>query len=72
MLSTGIPEFLKDEGAGEPVTVDGYKYFLDDGSWLMIRVSGTEAVTRVYAESSSSQRLDYLHKLGKKLLSDLN
>jgi phosphomannomutase len=72
LLSTRIPELLKNEGAREPVTVDGYKYFLDDGSWLMIRVSGTEAVTRVYVESSSSQRLDYLHKLGKKLLSDLN
>ena len=72
LLSTGIPELLKNEGAGGPVTVDGYKYFLDDGSWLMIRISGTEPVTRVYVESSSSQRLDYLHKLGKKLLSDLN
>ena len=72
LLSTRIPELLKDEGAREPVTVDGYKYFLDDGSWLMIRVSGTEAVTRIYVESSSSQRLDYLHKLGEKLLSDLN
>jgi len=37
----------------------------------MIRVSGTEAVTRVYVESSSKQRLDYLHKIGKKLLTDL-
>ncbi|MCL5071503.1 MAG: phosphoglucomutase/phosphomannomutase family protein, partial [Actinobacteria bacterium] len=72
LLSSRIPELLKNEGAREPVTVDGYKYFLDDGSWLMIRVSGTEAVTRVYVESSSDQRLDYLHKLGKKLLSDLN
>src|SRR4030042_5773152 len=72
LLSTRIPELLKNEGAREPVTVDGYKYFLDDGSWLMIRVSGTEAVTRIYVESSSSQRLDYLHKLGEKLLSDLN
>jgi alpha-D-glucose phosphate-specific phosphoglucomutase len=67
-LSTRIPELLKNEGAREPVTVDGYKYFLDDGSWLMIRISGTEAVTRVYVESSSSQRLDYLHKLGKKII----
>jgi alpha-D-glucose phosphate-specific phosphoglucomutase len=72
LLSTRIPEPLKNEGAGEPVTGDGYKYFLADGSWLMIRVSGTEAVTRVYVESSSSQRLEHLHKLGKKLLSDLN
>jgi len=68
LLSTGVPELLKNEGAGEPVTVDGYKYFFNDGSWLMIRISGTEAVTRVYAESSSNQKLDHLHKLGKKIL----
>ncbi len=72
LLSTRIPELLKNEGAAEPITVDGYKYFLSDGSWIMIRVSGTEAVTRVYVESSSNQKLDYLHKLGQKLLSDLN
>jgi alpha-D-glucose phosphate-specific phosphoglucomutase len=72
LLSAGIPELLQNEGAGEPVTIDGYKYFLNDGSWLMIRVSGTEAVTRVYVESSSNQRLDYLHKLAKKILADLN
>ena len=39
------------------VTIDGYKYILNDGSWLMIRPSGTEAVVRVYSESFSSERL---------------
>ena len=34
--------------------VDGYKFRLEDGSWVMIRPSGTEPVLRVYSESSSS------------------
>lgn len=35
----------------EVQTIDGYKYFLDDQRWVMIRPSGTEPVLRVYAEA---------------------
>ncbi|CAN5631254.1 phosphoglucomutase/phosphomannomutase family protein [soil metagenome] len=35
--------------------LDGYKYFFDNGDWLMIRASGTEPVLRTYAESSSKE-----------------
>jgi phosphomannomutase len=34
--------------------VDGFKFRLDEGSWVMIRPSGTEPVLRVYSESSNS------------------
>jgi phosphomannomutase len=34
--------------------LDGYKFRLDNGSWVMIRPSGTEPVLRVYSESSDS------------------
>lgn len=35
--------------------IDGFKFRLTDGSWVMIRPSGTEPVLRVYSESHSSQ-----------------
>lgn len=55
-----IREKLKDkkitEINGYAVTAvnecDGYKYFLNDGSWMLFRFSGTEPVLRIYAEAS--------------------
>ncbi|MEG3847532.1 phosphoglucomutase/phosphomannomutase family protein [Microcoleus sp. herbarium19] len=33
--------------------VDGYKFRLGDGSWLLIRFSGTEPVLRLYSEAAT-------------------
>lgn len=38
-------------------TVDGYKFRLEDGSWLLIRFSGTEPVLRLYCEASSLEQV---------------
>ena len=34
---------------------DGYKFFFNDDSWLMIRPSGTEPVLRTYSEAPSRE-----------------
>ena len=45
---------------------DGTKYICEDGSWLLLRLSGTEPKLRIYSETSSRKRsLEYL-KFGKK------
>ncbi|MBX7224799.1 MAG: hypothetical protein K1X55_02085 [Chitinophagales bacterium] len=31
--------------------IDGYKFHLDENSWVMLRASGTEPVLRIYSES---------------------
>ncbi|TVQ67839.1 MAG: phosphoglucomutase/phosphomannomutase family protein [Balneolaceae bacterium] len=34
-------------------TTDGIKHLMEDGSWLLVRPSGTEPVLRIYAEASN-------------------
>ena len=41
-------------------TVDGYKVFFEDDSWLLARLSGTEDLMRIYGESDTSGNLDTL------------
>ena len=49
--------------------LDGYKYFFDDNTWLMIRASGTEPVLRLYAEGDSKEiAFDILEEAKKTLL----
>jgi alpha-D-glucose phosphate-specific phosphoglucomutase len=52
-------------------TMDGYKYVLDDGSWLGIRLSGTEPVARLYLEANTPKRLKALAVEGRKLLESI-
>lgn len=39
---------------------DGFKFIFDDGSWLLIRPSGTEPVLRLYSEAGEAQTVDEL------------
>lgn len=46
---------------------DGFRYKLEDGSWLLMRFSGTEPLVRIYAESSSSEEVQKLLQYGQEL-----
>ncbi len=48
-------------------TNDGYKFFVTDGSWVMIRTSGTEPLCRIYAEATSAAIRDQLLADGETL-----
>ncbi|MFN2481158.1 MAG: phosphoglucomutase/phosphomannomutase family protein [Pyrinomonadaceae bacterium] len=47
---------------------DGVKFIFADGSWLLLRPSGTEPVVRIYAESESADDLEVLIEQGRKFL----
>jgi phosphomannomutase len=49
-------------------TIDGWKYFFDNGDWLMIRASGTEPVLRNYAESATTEKAFAILKAAEKTL----
>jgi phosphomannomutase len=49
-------------------TTDGFRLFLVDESWLLIRFSGTEPLVRIYAEAESLGRARELLDEGKKLI----
>ncbi|HEY2953178.1 MAG TPA: phosphoglucomutase/phosphomannomutase family protein [Verrucomicrobiae bacterium] len=46
---------------------DGVKFVARDGSWLMLRGSGTEPILRIYAEAKSDADAQRLLKLGVQL-----
>lgn len=57
-LQTDPPQVV----AGQPVrsiqAIDGYKFCLGDGYWLLIRFSGTEPLLRLYCEAPSVAQVE--------------
>ena len=49
-------------------TNDGFKFFLDDGTWLLIRTSGTEPLVRVYTEATSADLREAMLVAGERLV----
>ena len=66
-LSEGAPSQIDGVSVEDVQTADGVKYYLDDGSWLLIRPSGTEPVLRVYAEAPDAARVSALLAFGEEV-----
>jgi phosphomannomutase len=63
------------ELGGQPIartvsleTNDGFKFFLADGTWLLIRTSGTEPLVRVYTEATSADLRETMLVAGERLV----
>jgi len=48
-------------------SADGVKFVAADGSWLMLRGSGTEPILRIYAEARSDADAQALLRVGQRL-----
>jgi phosphomannomutase len=46
-------------------TIDGFRYFMADNSWLLIRFSGTEPVLRIYSEAGSPEQVQKIILAGR-------
>jgi phosphoglucomutase len=80
-LTDNVAAKLKEKLAQEPTEIggrkieninrlDGVKFNFADGSWMLMRPSGTEPLVRIYAESESSADVDELIETGRKYLLD--
>ncbi|MBU0952268.1 MAG: phosphoglucomutase/phosphomannomutase family protein [Elusimicrobia bacterium] len=52
-------------------TLDGFKFILEDGSWVGMRLSGTEPLVRLYFESNSQQKIETIQKDTEKIIAAL-
>lgn len=53
------------------IDIDGRKMLLDDGSWIMIRPSGTEPKVRFYVEARSNAETALLVETAKSMLAEI-
>ncbi|OLE53119.1 MAG: phosphoglucomutase [Acidobacteria bacterium 13_1_20CM_3_53_8] len=74
-VQASLAEKLKQDPndiGGRPIErtnrTDGVKFIFADGSWLLMRPSGTEPLVRIYAERESKKDLEVLLEQGRKYL----
>jgi phosphomannomutase len=70
-LINQAPAVIGGEKVGEICKIDGIKYLIADGSWLLIRPSGTEPVLRVYAEGRSPEMVTALMGYGEQVAASI-
>ena len=61
----------KEKTITEVIDIDGRKMILDDGSWIMIRPSGTEPKVRFYVEARSKAETPLLVQSAKSMLAQI-
>ncbi len=67
-LTKHLPKKVAGLDVVQVNTSDGFKFILKDGSWLLIRFSGTEPLIRVYSEALSLKSLQAILGDGRKII----
>jgi phosphoglucomutase len=67
-LSSDPPDSIGGRRVAEVNRMDGVKYIFDDGSWILLRMSGTEPLVRCYAETNTKEELEVLLETGSKFV----
>ncbi|MBM4429348.1 MAG: phosphoglucomutase/phosphomannomutase family protein [Chloroflexi bacterium] len=49
-------------------SLDGFRYTLEDGGWVLIRFSGTEPLLRIYTETTDQTRVQAILADGRKIV----
>jgi phosphomannomutase len=70
-LKTKAPKMIVDKKVVKVKDTDGYKFICEDSSWLMLRLSGTEPILRIYAEAPSEAKAMKILNFGKDLANSI-
>lgn len=70
-LDAASPERLGARRVVRVETLDGRKYWLDDGAWVLVRPSGTEPLLRIYVEAPTAEEVEQLHADAEALVERL-
>lgn len=65
LLANEQPKDFANLRVKEVKALDGYKFILEDDSWILFRLSGTEPLLRIYCESRSIENVTKLLEEGK-------
>ncbi len=75
LQSYGVGALVKvgevDQRIAEVIAIDGRKMIFEDGSWLMIRPSGTEPKVRFYVESRTAAGTGNLVQAARAMLKEI-
>jgi alpha-D-glucose phosphate-specific phosphoglucomutase len=66
-VAAARPKELAGVGVVGQDTIDGYRFELENGGWLLIRFSGTEPLIRIYTEVPEKRLVPELLKAGREL-----
>jgi phosphomannomutase len=67
-LADDPPRQLAGQKVASINTLDGSKFMLPDGAWLLIRPSGTEPLIRIYAEAQSEEEVAEIQQAAHELV----
>ncbi|MFI5251749.1 MAG: phosphoglucomutase/phosphomannomutase family protein [Bacteroidota bacterium] len=67
-LKNNIPKTIAGNKIVESKTSDGFKFITADGSWLLIRFSGTEPLVRIYSEALSKDSVKKILHEGERII----
>jgi len=70
-LDAAPPERLGGRRVVRAEALDGRKFWLEGGAWVLVRASGTEPLLRVYIEAPTEREVDDLHAEAQALVERL-
>jgi phosphomannomutase len=66
-MAVASPSYISGLKVIAKESEDGFRFLLEDGSWLLVRFSGTEPLLRIYAETKTLDNVRRLLDNGLKM-----